>query len=313
MQRKIVITGAAGLVGQNLVYGLMEDGGFLPICIDKNEFNLSILKQLHPSVQTICADLSVNGAWEDSLHKADCLVVLQAQISGKTPDVFLKNTLESTRLVLAAARRAGVPYIVHISSSVVKSVAVDRYVASKTEQERMAISSGIPHCVLRPTLMFGWFDPKHLGWLSRFMQKTPIFPVPGDGRFIRQPLYVQDFCRIIISCCKKRPENRVYDITGHERVYYIDIIRKIKKIKGLHTLIVRIPSRLFFLLLSIYALFSKNPPFTADQLESLTAGDIFEGVDITQEFGVTPTPLDAALMETFCGEPYCRIVLKRTS
>ena len=30
--------------------------------------------------------------------------------------------------------------------------------------------------MLRPTLMFGWFDQKHLGWLSRFMAKGAGVP-----------------------------------------------------------------------------------------------------------------------------------------
>jgi nucleoside-diphosphate-sugar epimerase len=313
MKRKIVITGAAGLVGQNLVYRLQEQGAGSLVCIDKNEHNLSILKRLNPSIETICADLSVSGTWEDSFPGADCLVLLQAQISGKTDDIFKRNTLTSTELVLKAAKRAGVPYIVHVSSSVVNSMAKDDYVFSKTEQERMVIDSGIDHCVLRPTLMFGWFDPKHLGWLSRFMKWTPIFPIPGDGKFIRQPFYVQDFCRIILACIQNKPKNKVYDITGQQQVYYVDIIKKIKEAKHLKTLIVHIPARFFSFLLRVYALFSSNPPFTSDQLDSLKIGDIFYGVDIKNEFGVTATPLDAALKETFCHKPYCDVTLKRTS
>jgi hypothetical protein len=41
--------------------------------------------------------------------------------------------------------------------------------------------------VLRPTPMFGWFDRKRLGWLSTFMRMTPVCPVPGHGRYVRQP------------------------------------------------------------------------------------------------------------------------------
>jgi uncharacterized protein YbjT (DUF2867 family) len=87
-------------------------------------------------------------------------------------------------------------------SSVVKSVADDFYTRSKIIQEEIVLESGIACPILRPTLMFGWFDRKHLGWLSRFMQKTPFFPIPGNGRFMRQPLFVGDFCDIIISCFK---------------------------------------------------------------------------------------------------------------
>ena len=41
--------------------------------------------------------------------------------------------------------------------------------------------------------MFGWFDRKHLGWLARFMCRVPVFPIPGSGEYLRQPLYVGDF------------------------------------------------------------------------------------------------------------------------
>ena len=71
------------------------------------------------------------------------------------------------------------PNLIHISSSVVNSKANDFYSKSKREQEELVINSGIPCHILRPTLMFGWFDRKHLGWLSRFMSKVPIFPIPG--------------------------------------------------------------------------------------------------------------------------------------
>jgi len=80
--------------------------------------------------------------------------------------------------------------------------------------------------VLRPTLMFGWFDRKHLGWLSRFMQKVPVFPIPGHGRYMRQPLYAGDFCNIIASCIEKRTTG-TFNITGREKIDYIDIIREI--------------------------------------------------------------------------------------
>jgi len=89
--------------------------------------------------------------------------------------------------------------------------------------------------------MFGWFDRKHLGWLSRFMNKVPVFPIPGHGRYLRQPLYVGDFCNIIISCIENRITDGVFNISGHEKVDYIDIIREIKRATAARTAIVKIP------------------------------------------------------------------------
>jgi len=306
-----VLTGAAGLVGQNLLVEMQAQGYTRIVAIDKHEYNLAILKRLHPAVETILADLAEGGTWEEAFAGAACVVQLHAQITGKFPELFVRNNLDATRRVLEAARKHAVPYVVHISSSVVNSAANDDYTNTKKAQEQLVVDSGIRHCVLRPTLMFGWFDPKHLGWLSRFMAKTPIFPIPGDGRYMRQPLYERDFCRCIVRCIEQQPDGAVFDVCGDTRIDYIDIIRTIKRVKGLRTLIVPIPYGLFRALLRIYALFSGKPPFTAEQLDALSAGDEFHGVDTQQVFDVTQTPFEAAVRESYCDPGYSSIVLRR--
>lgn len=308
---KIILVGAAGLVGQNLTVQLKQQGYRNLVAIDKHAYNLNILKQLHPEVTTVLADVAEPGDWQATFADATCLVMLQAQITGKQADLFIRNNIESTRQVLAVMHHYHVPYLVHISSSVVNSVADDHYTNTKKIQEQLVIDSGIKQCILRPTLMFGWFDPKHLGWLARFMEKTPIFPIPGHGRYLRQPLYNKDFCKIIIHCLEQQPDGKIYDIVGNTSITYIDIIRTIKQVKRLKTWILPIPYTVFKWLLKIYAIFSRYPPFTADQLVALTAGDYFTGIDTEKMFGIPQTPFIEAMTETFCDPRYSSIVLKR--
>lgn len=308
---KIVVLGAAGLVGQNLIVELKAQGYDNLVAIDKHEYNLGMLAKLHPDVVTVLADLAEPGAWREHLRGAVRVMQLQAQITGKDPQLFVRNNIESTKLVLDAIHEFAVPFLVHISSSVVNSVADDDYTNTKKEQERLVVDSGVPCCVLRPTLMFGWFDPKHLGWLSRFMEKVPVFPIPGHGRYMRQPLYNRDFCKIIVRCMERMPTGAVYDIVGDQRIDYVDIIHTIKRVKGLKTPIVHIPYTLFYWLLKGYSLFSAKPPFTADQLKALTAGDDFTGVDTEREFDVRQTPFEAAIRESYCDPRYAGIVLQR--
>lgn len=309
---KIVITGAAGLVGQNLVVELKRQGYTQLVAMDKHAHNLGILRDLHADVRIVHADLAEPGDWARELQGAACVVQLHAQITGKTSEPFIRNNLTATSHVLEACRAAAVGFLVHISSSVVNSVAKDDYTDTKRAQEAMVVASGLRHCVLRPTLMFGWFDPKHLGWLSRFMARTPVFPIPGDGRFMRQPLYERDFCRCIAKCIETEPDGAVFDIVGDTRIDYIDIIRTIKRVKGLRTVLIRIPLGFFAFLLRLYGLFSRTPPFTADQLTALTAGDAFTGVDTEAVFGVRQTPLEDAFREAYCDPAYSSITLRRT-
>jgi nucleoside-diphosphate-sugar epimerase len=308
---KIVITGAAGLVGQNLIVELKSQGFTRLVAIDKHAYNMGILRDLHPDVAAIEADVAIPGAWEEAFAGASCVVQLHAQITSKFTEEFVRNNVDATRVVLDAFKRYNVPYMVHISSSVVVSVANDDYTNTKKAQEKLVVESGIRHTVLRPTLMFGWFDPKHFGWLSRFMAKTPVFPIPGDGRYMRQPLYERDFCRCIADCIVRERNGEIYDVVGDTRIDYVDIIHTIKRAKGLKTLILHIPYELFSFLLRVYALFSGKPPFTESQLRALTAGDDFHGIDTEQVFGFRQTPFAEAIKESYCDPRYGGIVLKR--
>ena len=308
---KIVITGAAGLVGQNLVIELISRGYTSIVAIDKHARNLGVLQELHRDVRTVVADLAEPGDWIDEFAECRCVVQLHAQITGKSPELFVRNNLDATRCVLDAMRCHGVPYLLHVSSSVVNSIAMDDYTRTKLAQERLVVESGIEYSVLRPTLMFGWFDPKHLGWLSRFMERTPVFPIPGDGKFLRQPLYERDFCRCIAACIEHERPGHAYDIVGNTKFDYVDIIHAIKKAKGLRTRVVHVPTRLFSLLLRTYAVFSANPPFTDDQLKALSAGEEFNGVDTWSVFGVAQTPFEDAIRESYADERYSHVVLER--
>jgi nucleoside-diphosphate-sugar epimerase len=307
---KIVLPGGAGLVGQNLVAHLKQRGFHNLVVLDKHDANLRTLRQFHPDIVAESADLAEPGAWQAHFDHAGAAVMLQAQIGDPGLDAFVRNNIDTTTHILAAAKRAGVPYLVHVSSSVVESGAHDHYTNTKKEQEKMAAESGIACVILRPTLMFGWFDRKHLGWLSRFMQKVPVFPIPGDGRYPRQPLYAGDFCEIIVRCIEQRIAGQTFNITGLQTIDYIDIIREIRRATRARALMVKIPYPLFHGLLATWGMFDRNPPFTVAQLEALVAEEKFEVIDWPGIFGVAPTPFAAAIDQTFNHPSYSKVVLE---
>jgi nucleoside-diphosphate-sugar epimerase len=309
-QKKIILPGGAGMVGQNLVARLISKGYKNIVVLDKHFTNLSILKKIQPSIVTEYADLAKPGDWLQHFENAEIVVMLQAQIGGYDYQQFVQNNIDASRLILDAIKSNKNINLIHISSSVIGSVADDFYTKTKRIQEEIVQESGIPCTILRPTLMFGWFDRKHLGWLSRFMKKTPLFPIPGHGRYIRQPLYVGDFCNIIISCIENPITHNIYNISGHEKIDYVDMIRAIKNKTQAKTKITKIPYALFYSLLWIWGTLDKNPPFTTQQLKALVAKDEFEIIDWPTIFKVFRTPFLAALDETFNHPVHSKVTLE---
>ena len=307
---KIIIPGGAGLVGQNLIASLKIIGIKDIIVLDKHKKNLAILKKINPEIICEYADLSKPGEWKNYFDGADVVVMLQAQIGGNNNQEFIRNNIHSTINILDEVKNNPLINLIHISSSVVQSSATDFYTNTKKEQEKIVLNSGISSVILRPTLMFGWFDRKHLGWLSRFMQKMPIFPIPGNGKFMRQPLYCGDFCNIIVSCIINRMNGGIFNISGHEKIDYFDMICEIKRSTGAKALILKIPLKLFHFLLWFWSIFDKNPPFTTQQLQALTLSDEFEVIDWPKIFGVKSTPFAKAIHVTFNDPIYSKITLE---
>jgi nucleoside-diphosphate-sugar epimerase len=299
---KIFIPGGAGLVGLNLIAQLQDHHqDWELLVVDKKVEAVAIARELFPRVRFLCEDLtSVEGQrWHLEIRNCDACVMLQAEIGNTDASQFERNNVLSTEVVLEQLNQASNPRLVHVSSSVVNSVATDLYTQTKRRQEQLVLQQRPDAVVLRPTLMFGWFDRKHLGWLARFMQKLPLFPIPGSGRFIRQPLYVGDFCRLIVRCLEDPSIQGIYDITGLERISYLDLMRQLRKAVGAHTWIIHLPIPLFGLLLQLWALISRQPAFTRSQLKALTAGDEFEVIDWPALFAVSSTPLAEALRITY--------------
>lgn len=307
---RVVITGAAGLVGQNLVARLKQRPGYEIIGIDKHPANTQTLRELHPDVTVVETDMAESGAWTAALDGADAVVIGHAQIGGLIEGEFKRNNLDATGRLLDALSARRDCYLVHVSSSVVNSAAVNFYTETKKAQEAMVLSAGYPTVVLRPTLIFGWFDRKHLGWLARFMQRAPVFPVPGNGQYVRQPLYAGDFCNIILSALESRVSAAAHNISGQEHIAYIDLIRLVREAVRARALIVRVPYVLFQAMLATYALVDRNPPFTTKQLAALATPEVFEVIDWPGIFGVRATPLREAMLETFQDPRYAAVALE---
>lgn len=309
---KVFLPGGAGLVGLNLIARLQQDHpDWQLLVVDRKPQAVAAGRRLFPLVEFLCEDLTTtsNVSWPRRLAGCEACVMLQAEIVNTDPSQFERNTIRSTEVVLEQLQQQGLSRLVHISSSVVNSVATDLYTTSKRAQEELVQRSWPAAAILRPTLMFGWFDRKHLGWLARFMRTVPLFPIPGSGRFIRQPLYVGDFCRVIESCLEQPDLAGTFDITGLEQVSYISLMRQLRQVTGARTWIIHLPIPLFGWLLQLWALISRQPAFTRSQLTALTAGDEFTVVDWPGFFAVQPTTLADALRITHQDPRYSQVVI----
>jgi hypothetical protein len=127
---------------------------------------------------------------------------------------------------------------------------------------------------------------------------------------VRQPLYAGDFSDIIASCIANPLPGKIYNISGQEKIDYIDLVCTVREATNSRATIIRVPYSLFWALLKIYAVFDRDPPFTTGQLEALVIPEVFEIIDWPSQFNVSATPLLEAMQETFQDPVYSDVVLE---
>lgn len=289
---ELLIAGGAGFVGRNLVRVLhFEDYDMEKITIvDKDEKNLGYVQKF--GVKTVQADMAEKGDWFNEFKGKEMVINLSAQISSPSYEDFHRNNVLSTEHLIEADKIAGINKIIHFSSAAVLSIRRDDYAESKLEGEEMVKRSGLEYCILQPSLMYGPTDDKNIGYLINFAKKLPCFPIPGHGKWPRQPIYIDDICYLVISIMENFPRNKVYSVNGKEVIYFRDMIKIVLKQLGGFKFRVFLPISLFKFLMMSYQLLAGKTQFTSDQVDSLTAEEVFPNYAWWDEFGIDITSFD---------------------
>ena len=289
--KKVFLAGGAGLVGQSLLK-ILDHSEIQITVTDKDADLISKLTPQFPDFKFITLDLSDSAAIKKLALSFDCIVMMQAQIKGLEYFDFHLNTVISTQNVLEQIKNQKVsPYLIHISSSVINSRADDFYTRSKREQEQLVMNFDLQKVILRPTLMYGEGDNKHFYVLINLMRKFPFFPLPGGGKYIRQPLYAMDFAHVIKDCIQD-PKAGIFNISGLEFITFKDCLIKFKRHYQCFSLIIPIPVFMFRFLLRVAAFITKKVPFTEQQLDALIIPETFERIDWPTIFNTTYTKFE---------------------
>jgi len=173
------------------------------------------------------------------------------------PDRFIKTDVYGTYVLLEAAKKSdGLKKFLHVSTDEVYGVANEKsftekdpinprnpYSASKAAADRLVYAYnqtyGVPVNIVRPSNNFGPYQyPEKLipVMIIRALQNEYL-PVYGDGKQIRDWLFVKDTARAIHLVLEKGRIGEVYNIAGrneHENIWIVEkILEKLGKPKNL--------------------------------------------------------------------------------
>lgn len=204
----VLVTGGAGFLGINLVRYLL-DRGVAVSSLDLADFSYPERDR----VRVLHGDIRDSAAVTRALADCDAVVHCAAALPLYSPQDIYTTDVVGTRVVLEAAREAGVRRAVHISSTAVYGIpdhhplleddrldGVGPYGQAKIQAEMIALeirARGLVVPVIRPKSFIG---PERLGVFSLLYDwalEGHNFPVLGNGRNRYQLLDVEDLCSAI--------------------------------------------------------------------------------------------------------------------
>jgi NADH dehydrogenase len=135
------------------------------------------------------------------------------------------EAVANTRVLMGAARDAGVRKVVHISVSNPAEDSTLDYYAGKARAERAVRESGLAWAIVRPTLIFGAGDIliNNIAWLLR---RLPFFGIPGRGDYRLQPVAGEDVAAIA-TWAAEQVDNVTVDAAGPDIIYYSEMVESI--------------------------------------------------------------------------------------
>ena len=177
------------------------------------------------------------------------------------------EAVANTRVLMGAARDAGVRRVVHISVSNPSEESPLDYYAGKARAESAVRESGLSWAIVRPTLIFGQGDIliNNIAWMLR---RLPFFGIPGRGEYRLQPVAAEDVAEIA-TWAAEQVDNLTVDAAGPDIVYYSEMVESIAIAVGRHPRFVYISPQTALRAVSLMGRFVNDVILNEPELEGL--------------------------------------------
>ncbi|HOX09587.1 MAG TPA: dTDP-glucose 4,6-dehydratase [Candidatus Omnitrophota bacterium] len=254
---RILVTGGAGFIGSNFIrYVLGKNKSCEIVNLDKLSYagNPENMKDFegNPNYTFIKGDICDHDTVEKAMDGCDYVVNFAAEShvdrSIHSADEFIRTNILGTNILLEKARMKGVVKFIQISTDEVYGsidngsftesstlVTNSPYSASKAAAEHMCrayyVTFGLPVVITRSSNNFGpyQYPEKFVALSITNLLEDKKVPLYGDGKNVRDWLFVEDNCDGIYFVLNKGTAGEVYNIAGGYEMMNIEMVRAILK------------------------------------------------------------------------------------
>lgn len=324
MRQKITVFGGSGFIGRHLVKRLAAKGHEVRVAVRDIEAAMFLkpagdIGQIVPWQCDIKDPAQVAGA----VDGVDGVVNLVGLLSEWRANTFPSVHVNGAGNIAAAARAAGVKYLVHLSALGAAEESEAVYARTKFAGEETVKAAYPEAVILRPSVIFGPEDGffNLFAGLSRVSPVLPVFGCPalprvsfssengltvnvdlyGDGGTKFQPVYVGDVAEAVCRGLEDPgARGKTYELGGPSVYSFKDVMELLLKHTGRKKFLAPVP----FWLASTKAFFLQllpKPLLTCDQVELLKTDNVVSEDALTfADLDIDPVAAES-ILPTYLG------------
>jgi len=297
----ILVTGAAGFIGSAVVSKLIKEKRQVRVLVDAASKKTNFPKgvQLDTALTSISDERGVKAALTGITEVIHCA---SAEWEGSHADLEGVD-IQGTATLLNAMRHSQVRRLVYFSHLGSDRASIFPVLKTKAIAEELIRKSSTPYTILRCAAVFGEGD-HFISWLVNALRRNPVFfTLPGDGKEIIQPLWIDDLTAITVLVLNDEQKAfKTLPVGGGDYFAFKEIVQKVMKATHIKRLLFPI-SPAYLRSLSLW--FGENSrlfPLNTYWLDYLAADRTCALDALPRYFGILPSRFEHQLSLMKTGE-----------
>jgi NADH dehydrogenase len=277
-----VVTGAFGYTGKYIAGDLLARGSRVRTLTN----SLSRGDPFGGRVEVHPLDFKDRHSLVESLRGAEVLYntywVRYDHNSGAV-DFGYSTAVENTRVLFDCAAAAGVRRVIHLSVANASDDSDWGYFGGKARLEHDLQASGLPHSIVRPTVIFGGPENVLINNIAWMLRRFPVFGVFGRGDARLTPVHVEDVARICVEAAEG-VANETLNAVGPDTFTYKEMVRLMATAMGLRRAILPMPNIACLWVGKLMGVFLRDIVITRHEIAGLQDESMYTG---TEPLGAT--------------------------
>ncbi len=212
----IFLLGADGFIGRHIATHLRQHGHH----VTASARSVSALAQM--GFSTFQADLTKPVNWAEALKGCDAIVNAAGLLNGSKEQMHAVHS-KAPAALYAAAKKAGLRKIILISAVGIE--ANTPFARHRKAGEAVALASGLPTVILRPSMVLGEASYGGSSLLRALAALPLISPMVGDGAQAFDPIHADDLAATVRQTLESNDLNgQILSPCGPERVSQAEML-----------------------------------------------------------------------------------------